>query len=537
MKNHKTKSLRLRLGAFRETQIPARPITSGLVLLFLAAGSASTWAQVGQANPTAVSLTFSNATTAYSENFNTLPTTGTSTTLPTGWGVVEGGSNGNTTLTAGTGSGTAGDTYSFGTDTDRALGGLRSGTLIPTIGAKFTNNTGLTLVDVTISYRGEEWRLGTASRTDQLDFQYSTSATAINSGTYTDFDALDFVTPSTTGTAGARIGNNAGFFTDKSGTLTALNVANTGSFFIRWNDFDASSADDGLAVDDFSLRVDKLGTNGTSPTLASLAGPATLTIQNGHASTASTLTANVGTSQSFAGILQNGGAAALALTKTGTGTLTLSGANTYTGSTTISAGTLKLTGTGTLGTGNISVGENGTLDVSERASFSIGSGRTLSGTGEVIGDIAVAGTLAPGGTEVGFLTFDDALSLSGTVEIQIASADDYDSLLVGGSLTYGGSLSVAFDSEIEGDFTLFGFLGESSNTFTAVTISGFGGDIELTSGGGWTATEGARTYTFDHGSGKLTVAATAVPEPQEYAVAMAVLLGGLIAMRRRRRHS
>ena len=67
---------------------------------------------------------------AYTQNFDTLAGTGTSTAVPTGWGFDETGTNANGIYTAGTGSSTAGDTYSFGTSGDRALGQLRSGALV-----------------------------------------------------------------------------------------------------------------------------------------------------------------------------------------------------------------------------------------------------------------------------------------------------------------------------------------------------------------------------------------------------------------------
>ena len=113
------------------------------IALFLAAGSALTLAPSVHAQ---VSLT----TTTYSQNFDSLATSGTTnanTTLPTGWSFLEGGTNANTTYAASTGSETAGNTYSFGTsgNSDRALGVQQSGSLTSIIGFKFTNNTGSTI--------------------------------------------------------------------------------------------------------------------------------------------------------------------------------------------------------------------------------------------------------------------------------------------------------------------------------------------------------------------------------------------------------
>ena len=68
------------------------------------------------------------------------------------------------------------------------------------------------------------------------------------------------------------------------------------------------------------------------------------------------------------------------LTKAGTGTLTLSGANTYSGSTTISAGILDLSGSGSIATSS-GVDDNGTFDIS--GSTSGASIQALSGDGDV----------------------------------------------------------------------------------------------------------------------------------------------------------
>ena len=103
---------------------------------------------------------------ALTENFDILVSSGTSSTVPTGWAFFESGASANTIYTAGTGSSNTGDTYSFGAsgNSERAFGGLQSGNLIPTIGACYMNDTGSSIGELVISYTGEQWRLGTTGR-------------------------------------------------------------------------------------------------------------------------------------------------------------------------------------------------------------------------------------------------------------------------------------------------------------------------------------------------------------------------------------
>jgi predicted extracellular nuclease len=195
---------------------------------------------------------------AATENFDTLATTlTTNTALPTGWFLSESGTSArnNDAYAASTGSDNAGDVYSFGVsgNPERAFGALRSGTLSPIIGAQFTNNTGEAIAQISVAYTGEQWRLGTSGRgPDNLDFQVSTDATSLTTGTWTDANALDLFSPFTVGAVGALDGNAAANRTSLSATVP-LAVAAGATFWIRWTDFDASNADDGLAVDDFSL--------------------------------------------------------------------------------------------------------------------------------------------------------------------------------------------------------------------------------------------------------------------------------------------
>ena len=209
------------------------------------------------ARPAAAAGTISLTTvgSAYLENFDTLANTGTANTItPNGWAFSETGTNSNNTYAAGNGSGNSGNTYSFGTDgsTERAFGGLQSGSLNPTIGASLTNNTGADLTRIDISYTGEQWRVGTLGRPDRIDFQWSSSATSLTTGTWIDVDALDFTGPVTSGAIGALDGNLAANRTAVSGAIVALVPAGS-TFWIRWASSDAPGADDALAVDDLSI--------------------------------------------------------------------------------------------------------------------------------------------------------------------------------------------------------------------------------------------------------------------------------------------
>lgn len=191
------------------------------------------------------------------ETFDSLASTGTSAVLPSGWFLSEAGSNANTTYAADNGGANSGNTYSYGSSGsgERALGGLLSGSLTPTFGARLQNATGGVLSGLLVSYTGEQWRLGTLGRVDRLNFQYSLDATSLTSGSWNDVDALDFVAPTSSGATGSLNGNAAANRQAVSAEITGLNLAPNAALWVRWSDFNASDADDGLAIDDISFAV------------------------------------------------------------------------------------------------------------------------------------------------------------------------------------------------------------------------------------------------------------------------------------------
>ena len=210
----------------------------------------------------------------YSQDFNSLAITGTTNVLSLqGWLLNETGGSlrDNEQYGADNGGSNTGDTYSYGTaaTTERALGALQSGTLISTFGSFYTNNTGTTITKLRVTYTGEQWRLGATGRNDRLDFQYSVDAANITSGTWTDVNGLDFIAPNSLGTVGPLDGNNSANKNLVSFDIIGISIPNGGSFAIRWNDFNASGADDGLSIDDLSVEANPIDL--TPPIIISLA--------------------------------------------------------------------------------------------------------------------------------------------------------------------------------------------------------------------------------------------------------------------------
>lgn len=102
-----------------------------------------------------------------------------------------------------------------------------------------------------------------------------------------------------------------------------------------------------LDLNTFSETINGLSGAGTVDTVAG--GTPTLTVGNNNQTS------------TFSGVIQNT-AGALSLTKTGSGTLTLSGANTYSGGTALSVGTLNINNASAIGTGTFAISGGTTID-------------------------------------------------------------------------------------------------------------------------------------------------------------------------------
>ena len=189
-------------------------------------------------------------------------------------------------------------------------------------------------------------------------------------------------------------------------------------------------------------------TGGASTTLTGRSGTS-----GSGATTYSIGDANTGTT--FSGKITDG-ATATAVTKVGTAKLTLAGANTYSGVTTISGGILQVDGS-LAGAGAVTVGASG----------------KLMGIGTINGLTTVNGEIAPGDS-IGTLTFNNALVLAGlaTMELNRNNAQNADLINdVGSGIALGGTLTVnnIGAALVLGDtFNLFD--GTISGTFSTINL-------------------------------------------------------------------
>jgi predicted extracellular nuclease len=220
-----------------------------------------------QAAPASLSST-------YTQNFNSLASSGTGNIWTDDTTISSWYSN-RTAYNAGTGSSATGALYSFGTDaTDRALGSVASGTSGTIFyGVRFVNDTPNVVIQLDISYTGEQWRTGGSATVDpsvaqKLDFQYQVGATSLTSGTWADFDSLDFTSPIFGVAASALDGNAAANRVALSSSITNLTIQPNQEVWLRWQDINDANNDHGLAVDD--LSVSAVSTPGdTAPSVSS----------------------------------------------------------------------------------------------------------------------------------------------------------------------------------------------------------------------------------------------------------------------------
>lgn len=228
----------------------------------------------------------------YSQNFDTLATS-TTTAQPawtdnstlTGWYVrrartVSGGTLGSftyPTIRLDNGGANNGSVYDYGSfgSTDRALGSIGSGTISTNaIGVEIRNDTASAVSLDSISYNGEQWRVGqgntnSAATINILRFAYQVSSSPITDprpdigngdGGWVPFAGLNFtnntIATSSTDPGGPIDGNV--HTTAISSSLTGIILNPGDEVFLRWLDPDETGNDMGLAIDDFTANFSEV---------------------------------------------------------------------------------------------------------------------------------------------------------------------------------------------------------------------------------------------------------------------------------------
>jgi autotransporter-associated beta strand protein len=379
----------------------------------------------------------------------------------------------------------------------------------------------------------------------------SNNGALYNTGTSTFAGAIDIATNATINAGGGTLNLTGGIA--KNGTT--LTLAGGGTININGNGITGSSANSDLVVDGTTVVLNtansyngpttvqnsgilQLGASNVLPSspqtdmavntssifdmasrndgVASLAGDSTGTVKNTTIGTTSTLTVNpsTGVSTTFAGVIagtNSGAQGNMALIKSGAGTLALTGANTFTGSTTINGGTLMAadtTGSALGSTGSITVNSGGTLllgasdQINNSATVTLHGGTLARGSGNYNeGGTGLVGmgalTLSTTGSHIDF----------GTGTVGILTFASFSPGL--NTLTIDNWTGTVNTQGITGSTDRLIFDSDQASNLGSFSFAGFGGPV----------TE------FALGSGYFEV--VPVPEPSTW-VSAALSLGGLI---------
>lgn len=238
-----------------------------------------------------------------------------------------------------------------------------------------------------------------------------------------------------------------------------------------------------------------------------------------------------GSAGTISGVISGTGS----LTKTGTGSLTLSNTHTYTGATTVSAGTLKVSGS--IATSSLTtVTTSGTLKgTGTVGALTVTSGGILA-PGNSPGTFHAGNTTFAGG---GVLQFElnnatgsagthyDLLAISGSLDLTATSGAPFTLAVTSLTLANASGLTVNFDSASDYAFTFVttttGITGFSADKFS-VDTSAFTNPFS----GTWSVAQSGNNLVLNY------AAASAIPEPSTYALLAGIAALGLAFHHRRR---
>ena len=262
-----------------------------------------------------------------------------------------------------------------------------------------------------------------------------------------------------------------------SGTLTVTGAnTHTGGTTVNTSTLVAGSATAlGAATAPLTVNGGFLDTNGNSFTVGALKGTGGVITDNSATPGTSTLTVSGATASTFAGILADGPSRTLALVLSATATpqnpLTLTGANTYSGGTTLTRGYLTAGSNNALGTGpvtmsaitgagneariqlasgvtlpnNITVNSfNGGIGIGVLGIAADNTSATYSGTITFNAD-GIAGGNISGPATSGLLTFSGPINLAGAAtflnlragRVQLNGGGSYHSIVIAGTTSIG----------------------------------------------------------------------------------------------------
>ena len=338
--------------------------------------------------------------------------------------------------------------------------------------------------------------------------QSSSRTVTINNG-----GTVNFNTNNVLGNGAVAVANLTSFTVNQGGTLAANNYNVLGAVTLNGGTLTRTGSGTPGSYQGFELKGPVTTGGSAQSTITSTGGyghhlAGNIIFNVGNAASGTDLLVSAGLRNASPDVGGTGG-----LSKTGDGTMALNGSSTYTGTTTVSAGTLLVNGA--LGNTAVTVGLNGTL----------GGGSATAGT--VAGNVTVDGILAPG-SSAGTLALGGNLLLNSTAmlnwELDAAAPLSLglgvnDLVTVGGQLTLDGILNVSGGTS--------SFAGVNTGTWTLLTYGSLI-DNALALGSMPTLDSGL-SWQLSTGDNKVNL--SIVPEPR---AALLGAIGMLLLLRRRR---